>query len=822
MDLFQKCYDFTRADEVKEAGYYPYFRAIEENEGPVVQIEGRRVIMAGSNNYLGLTADPRVKEAAVHAVERYGTGCSGSRYLTGTVRLHEQMEVEMADYFEKEACLLFSTGYQTAQGVIPTLCQRGDYVVSDRDNHACIVAGNLMSKGMFGEVVRYGHNDMKDLERRISKLPAEAAKLIVTDGVFSTSGEIVELPELIRIAKQYGARVMVDDAHSSGVLGKGGRGTASHFDLVKDTDLIMGTFSKTFASLGGFVVGEERVINFIKHTSPALIFSASPTPASVAAALTALRILREEPQRIDQLHANANYMRDGFKKLGFKIIEGETAIVPVIIGDDIKTFVFWRKLFDRGVFVNAFISPGVMPGWQMMRTSVMATHQKEHLDEILHHFQEIGEELGVLDEDDAVAVDAAQTRAAAQEEINEVAAQLEPLRTSESVVVHRVSDRKGKLHFVRMVWDLYGEEYPNWVPPLEMDRMRLIDEKHNPFYKNAKLQLFIAEENGRTVGRIAAIVNKRHNEIYNDDLGFIGFFDSINDQLVANTLFTEAENWLREQGMKRVRGPVSPSINDEIGVLVEGFEYPPAMMMPYNPNYYPQLFEQAGFKKAKDLLAWRIDQAKSMTDKIIRVTDALRQRSKVHIRSIDMKHFDREVGLIKDLYNRGWEENWAAVPMTDDEIDMLAKELKQVIDPDYILFVEAKVNGKTQPIGFSLVVPDINQAFLAGSKIPKGTLNLPTAIKNLMSNKKAIDTLRIILLGVMPEYRGRGIDALLYREIMERSKKKGIKFGEASWVLEDNMMMSRAAQVMQGTPYKRYRVFEKPLYQGEESPEGLL
>lgn len=822
MDLFQKCRDFTRADDVKEAGYYPYFRAIEENEGPVVRIEGRRVVMAGSNNYLGLTADPRVKEAALKATERYGTGCSGSRYLTGTVRLHEEMEIEMADYFEKEACLLFSTGYQTAQGVIPTLCQRGDYVFSDRDNHACIVAGNLMSKGMFGEIVRYHHNDMKDLERRLSKVPIDAGKLIVTDGVFSTSGEIVDLPTMNALAKQYNARLMVDDAHATGVIGRGGRGTASYFDLEKETDLTMGTFSKTLASLGGFVVGDERVINYIKHNSPALIFSASPTPASVAAALTALRILRAEPERIQRLHDNANYMRENFKKLGFKIIDGETGVVPVIIGDDIKTFVFWRKLFDRGVFVNAFISPGVMQGMQMMRTSVMATHERSHLDEILHHFQEIGEELGILDDEETLAADADQTRAAAQEEINQVAKTLEPLRTKETVNVRAVEGRKDKLKFVRLVWDLYGEDYPNWVPPLEMDRMRLIDEEKNPFYKNAKLKLFIAEENGRTVGRIAAIINKKHNEIYKDKLGFIGFFDCINDQLVANTLFTEAENWLREQGMTKVRGPISPSMNDEIGVLVEGFEYPPAMMMPYNPSYYPELYTAAGFSKEKDLLAWQIEQAKSMTDKLVRVTDAMKQRSKVSIRSIDMKNFQKDVDLIKSLYNRGWEENWGSVPMTDEEIDMLAKELKQIMDPDYILFAEAEKDGRRETIGFSLVVPDINQAFLAGKKIPKGAMNLPTAITNLMSNKKAIDTLRIILLGVMPEYRGRGIDALLYREIMERSKKKGIKFGEASWVLEDNVMMTRAAQMMQGTAYKRYRIFEKPLYQGEENPDRII
>lgn len=815
MDLFQKCYEFTRADDVKEAGYYPYFRAIEENEGPVVQIEGRKIIMAGSNNYLGLTADPRVKEAAIKAIERYGTGCSGSRYLTGTVRLHEQLEVEMADFFEKEACLLFSTGYQTAQGVIPALCQRGDYVISDKDNHACIVAGNLMSKGMFGEVVRYTHGDMKDLERRLSKLPLDAPKLLVTDGVFSTSGEIVDLPTITTLAKKYNVRVMVDDAHSTGVLGVGGRGTASHFGLVKETDLVMGTFSKTFASLGGFVVGDERVINFIKHTSPALIFSASPTPASVAAALMSLQILREEPMRMTRLIENADYMRTEFKNLGFKIIDGQTGIVPVIIGDDIKTFVFWRKLFDAGVFVNAFISPGVIQGMQMMRTSFMATHERHHLDRILELFKEIGEELGVLDEEETLAADAQQTRDAGEAEIELAAKKMGVLRTSESVSIHKVNGRKDKLRFVRLPWELYGDE-KNWVPPLEMDRMRLIDEVKNPFYKHATHQLFIAEEHGKIVGRIGAFVNHSHNKIYGDKLGFIGFFESIDDQLVANTLFTAAEDFLREHGMQSVRGPVSPSINDEVGLLIEGFELTPAMMMPYTKQYYPKLWEAAGYGKVKDLLAWQIDRSKSLTPKLIRVTDALKERAKVSIRQLDMKNYDAEVNLIRDLYERGWEENWGAVPLTGDEITMLASELKQIIDPQYVLFAEKELpNGKKEAIGFSLVVPDINQAFMAGKQIPKGAMNLPTAIMNLMSNKKAIDTLRIILLGVMPEYRGRGIDAMLYREIMERSGRNGIKFGEASWVLEDNIMMTRAAEMMQGTAYKRYRIFDKPLYQGE-------
>lgn len=396
VDLFEKCWSFTRADDIKAAGYYPYFRPIEENEGPEVQIEGRHMIMAGSNNYLGLTADPRVKKAAMDAVQKYGTGCSGSRYLTGTLDLHIQLEERLADFFHKESCLLFSTGYQTAQGIIPTLVQRGEYVVSDRDNHACIMAGNLMAKGAAGGLERFKHNDMKDLERVLTNLPLEAPKLIVSDGVFSTTGTIADVPNIVRLAKKFNARVLIDDAHSTGVIGKGGRGTASHFGLEKEVDMTMGTFSKTFASLGGFVVADKTVINYLKHIAPALIFSASPTPASVAAALTALDILIKEPERITRLIANADKMRKGFKEMGFNVIDSQTGIVPVIIGDDLNTFVFWKALFDAGIFVNAFISPGVPNGMQMLRTSYMATHEDKHLDRILDTVGTIGKRLGVI------------------------------------------------------------------------------------------------------------------------------------------------------------------------------------------------------------------------------------------------------------------------------------------------------------------------------------------------------------------------------------------------------------------------------------------
>lgn len=397
LDLFQKCDDYTLADEVKAAGLYPYFRPIEANEGPIVEMAGRKIIMAGSNNYLGLTAHPKVREAAIDAIKKYGTGCSGSRYLTGTIDLHIELERRLAKFLGYEDVLLISTGYQTAQAIIPTLVQRGEYVVSDKDNHACIVMANMMTLGMTAEVVRYKHNDMKHLEAVISKLPQDSGKLIVTDGVFSTSGSVVDLPEIVRVAKKYNARVMVDDAHATGVIGVGGRGTASKFGLTKDVDITMGTFSKSFASLGGFIASKRSVVNYIKHHSPALIFSASPTPASVASALAALDIMESQPELVTKLHNNANRVREGLRKLGFNVIgEPETGIVSVIIGDTDKTLIFTKELFDAGVFVNAFVRPGVPPGMEMLRTSYMASHENEHLDKIVDIFSVVGKKLGVI------------------------------------------------------------------------------------------------------------------------------------------------------------------------------------------------------------------------------------------------------------------------------------------------------------------------------------------------------------------------------------------------------------------------------------------
>ena len=398
MDLFEKCYQFSRAKEVVAAGLMPYFQTIEENHGAIVRMEGHDVIMAGSNDYLGLSQHPEVIEGACQATREFGSSCSGSRFLNGTTRLHTLLEEELADFAGTEACLAFTTGYLTNQGVIPTLVQRNEYLVSDKENHASIVAGALMAKALGANVIRYGTNDMADLEANLQQIPIDAPKLIVTDGVFSMSGRIVNLPKLVELAKKYKARVMMDEAHAVGVLGKTGQGTCSYFGLTpgKDVELIMGTFSKSFASLGGFIAGERQVIDYIKYNSQAFRFSASMAPACVGAVRAALKIIRREPERVARLSEIARQVREGVKSYGYKIIEGITPIIPIIIGDDMATFGAWRKLIDKGVFVNAVIAPGVPQGQQLLRVSLIATFKQEHVDKIVNTIGEVGKELGLI------------------------------------------------------------------------------------------------------------------------------------------------------------------------------------------------------------------------------------------------------------------------------------------------------------------------------------------------------------------------------------------------------------------------------------------
>lgn len=391
-DIFQKCNKFTKAKELMSAGIYPFFRVIESAQDPEVILNGRSMIMVGSNNYLGLTNHSKVKDAAIEAIKKYGSGCAGSRFLNGTLDIHVKLEEKLARFIRKEAALVFSTGFQVNLGVISALVGKDDVIIIDKMDHASIIDGCRLS---YGEVKKFRHNDMADLER-ILQQSGERGKLIIVDGVFSMEGDIVDLPKVVELAKAYGARLMVDDAHGIGVLGKTGRGTAEHFGLEDEVDIIMGTYSKSLASIGGFIAGSEKVVHYIKHFARALIFSASPPPASVAAVSVALDIIDNEPERIERLWKNTRKMLHGFKDLGFKVGPSETPIIPVIVGDNETAFKMALLLQEEGIFANVAVSPAVPEGKALIRTSYMATHTEEQLDRVLSAFEKTGKALGLI------------------------------------------------------------------------------------------------------------------------------------------------------------------------------------------------------------------------------------------------------------------------------------------------------------------------------------------------------------------------------------------------------------------------------------------
>ena len=387
MKLLQaKLARYTAPQEAKAAGVYPYFRAISSEQDPEVIINGKKVLMFGSNCYSGLVNDPRLKEAAIEATRKYGTGCAGSPFLNGTLDLHKKLEARIAEYIGKEDVMIYSTGFGVNLGVVSTLTGREDYILWDEQDHASIIEGRRLS---FSQQFKYKHNDMASLEKQLQKCDPDKVKLIVTDGVFSMEGDVANLPEIVRLAKQYNASVMVDEAHGIGVFGRGGRGTCDHFGVTKDVDLIMGTFSKSFASLGGFIATDKEITNFLRHHSRSYIFTASITPASTAAALKAIDIMESEPERQEHLWEITNFALDGFRNMGCEIGNTSTPIIPLFIRDDYKTYHVVRDLFDEGLFVNPVVSPAVAPQDTLIRFSLMATHSKAQVEYALDKIQKV-------------------------------------------------------------------------------------------------------------------------------------------------------------------------------------------------------------------------------------------------------------------------------------------------------------------------------------------------------------------------------------------------------------------------------------------------
>lgn len=397
-DVFDKCMKFKTADRARSMGLYPFFRPLDFNNGPEAQIDGRKVIMLGSNNYLGLTTDARVRDAAKAAIDKYGTSMTGSRLVNGSMRLHNELEEKLAAFHGKEAALVFTTGYQVNIATISALLSNKKSVaLIDKDDHASIYDGVRLAQAAGAKMVRYKHNDPEALDKALAELDDSEGALVITDGVFSAQGEIANLPGIVEVTKKHKARIFVDDAHALGVIGPGGRGTAAHFGIADQVDLIGGTFSKSIASIGGWLVGDRKVLDYVQHFASSFLFAASAAPPCVAAAMAALDVMQAEPWRQEKLRENFTYMREELKRLGFELGKTETAVIPIYIREDLRTLMMWKSLLEEhSVYVNPFITPGVPPKQQVLRTSYMATHERKHLDQALEAFEKVGKKFGVI------------------------------------------------------------------------------------------------------------------------------------------------------------------------------------------------------------------------------------------------------------------------------------------------------------------------------------------------------------------------------------------------------------------------------------------
>jgi glycine C-acetyltransferase len=725
----------------------------------------REMIMMGSCNYLGLATHPKVVKATGEAIKKYGTGSEGAALLTGTYDIHRALEAKLARMKGCEDAVVFPTGYGANLGSISALVRKGDIAIIDRLAHASIIDGCMLSGGSFRT---FKHSNIESLKRVLENVKNEYnGKLIVVDGVYSMDGDIAPLTHIIEIADQYGARVMIDEAHATGVIGERGKGTPSHFKIEGKVDIVMGTLSKALGALGGFVASSKEVVNYLRYYARSGFFSINLPPAVAAAALAAVEVMESEPELHKNLWRNIKYMKENLKLLGLNIGNTESAIIPIIVGDNLALRKMTKRIYEEGVYLNAVPYPAVPKGQERFRLSLMATHAKEDLDETLEVLEKVGREFGVVKKP-------------------------YPLNTlrSEKYEVKEIFSKKEIEKSIRFSWRVY-KDYPAWVPYfLVKNQVKLISGDYF-YFRKVSGKRFVVEEKGEIVGTVSAFVDNYFNRYHNKNVGFLGFFEALPyKQGAIELLLGKATEFLELEGCKEIRAPINGIFGlFGGGLLSSGFEKTPSFLQVYTPPYYQDYFIKSGFSPIKRLLHYTIDL--TLPENVERILTFSKEAltGEFQIRKVNKNNWDEEARSILNIYNEAFSSLWGNVPFDYDEFMEFANEFKNLIIPDFWLIAEVDGN----PIGFVGGFPQYAPIFreLNGEIKPLKIVKLPMKLRSINEGT-------IVLAGVSDKYRGRGIGRALFSCLAEAMIEKDYRRTTVTWILEDNKNVRSVIEALGG------------------------
>lgn len=783
-DLFKKADVFwDYRTDMTEKGYIRYRRPLTSMSSNRVMIEDdftgtqKEMIMMGSNNYLGLTAHPKVISAAQNITNKYGVGAGSVPLLAGSYDVHRKLELKLAELKGCEDALVFPSGYVTNLGCIQALVRNGDLAAIDRLAHASIIDGCILAMGSFRT---FKHSDVESL-RGVLKRNVDnfQGKLVLIDGVYSMDGDIAPLAQLTEVAHEYGAKIMVDEAHATGVIGEMGRGTPSYFNMKPgEVDLVMGTLSKSLGAVGGFVASTKEVVNFLRYYTRSFFFSTNFPPSVAASALAAIEVMQSDKELHKNLWNNIRHMRENLKSLGFDTAQSETAVIPVMIGDELTLKKMSKNLHEEGIYTNAIPHPAVPKGHERFRLSVMATHTKEDMDTTLEVFEKLGRQYGIIDKPFTFNYE-----------------------DGEKYSVREINSKKDIDKSVKFSWEVY-KDYPAWVPYfLIKDQTKLIS---NEYYYSRKVygKRFIVEEDGKLVGTVSAFVDRYFNRYHNTKTGFLGFFEALPDKSVAiELLLGKASEFLDSEGCSEVRGPVNGLFGlFGGGFLASNYGGIPSFLQIYTQPYYHEYFRNLGFKPLKNLVHYTLDLKSPENIKAILGHSHNPDLSDIRIRPLNKSKWADEVLTVTNLYNASLAKQWGYVPLEYGELLEFAEDFKSLIEPEYWLIAEQ--GG--EPVGFVGGFPDYADIFtdLAGETKLHKLVKIPLKLRKI--NKGAIT-----IVGTSPTFRGKGLGACLLGRVCEAMINNGYERAALTWILEDNIASRRAIEKLGSKVNTDWEVYTK-------------